>query len=170
MLQRREASPPRSSVVPSSARSPAFQAGSEVRPSGGLTVGRQSEGFPLDSRQPIRLTLTCWAQFCSIAFGGTDVSEELREPGEADSIDCHLQQIAMGTLICKAARQVGDDTTNEVTPAVCFSCDVGRIYREVGCDAVVPKIRFFPSRGGPEASLEALFCKIRKRPTTLEFQ
>ena len=36
------------------------------------------------------------------------------EPKDTDNIDCHLQQIGMGTLTCSAARQTGDKTTNEV--------------------------------------------------------
>jgi hypothetical protein len=74
----------------------------------------------------------------------------------------------MGTLICRAARQTGDKTTNEVDPTICFNCSAGKIFREVGCDAVLPKIRIYPYKGGP-FNVETLFCKIRKRKTTLDF-
>ena len=73
----------------------------------------------------------------------------------------------MGTLICRAAGH-GDKTTNEVTPAICFNCDAGRIYRELGCDAVTPRLRFLPYSGGVMPRLLGLFCRIRKRHTTLE--
>jgi hypothetical protein len=90
------------------------------------------------------------------------------EPSETDGIDCHLQQLGMGTLTCRAARQTGDKTTNEVDPTICFNCDAGKIYREVGCDAVTPKIRIWPHIGGGNYQVEALFCTIRKRNTTIK--
>ena len=90
-------------------------------------------------------------------------------PGENDLIDCHLQQVGMGTLLCRAARQTGDRTTNEVNPAICFNCPAGKVFRDVGCDAILPKIRIYPYIGGENASIENLFCKIRKRDTSLEY-
>ena len=89
------------------------------------------------------------------------------EPTENDRIDCHLQQVGMGTLTCRAARQTGDKTTNEVSPSICFNCDNGKIYRDVGCDAATPKIRIWGSGGG--FRIESIFCNIRKRETTLEY-
>jgi len=75
----------------------------------------------------------------------------------------------MGSLICRAARQTGDKTTNEVSPIICFNCDAGKVYRDVGCDAILPKIRIYPLMGGSSFQVESLFCKIRKRETTLEY-
>ena len=72
------------------------------------------------------------------------MSDKFVEPEENDSIDCHLQQVGMGSLICRAARQTGDKTTNEVSPTICFNCDAGKVYRNVGCDAILPKIRIYP--------------------------
>jgi len=89
------------------------------------------------------------------------------EPNENESIDCHLQQIGMGTLTCRAAKQTGDSTTNEVNPTICFNCDSGKIFREVGCDAATPKIRIWSNI--VDFQIESLFCKIRKRETTLEY-
>ena len=97
------------------------------------------------------------------------MSNGLPEPSEHDNVDCHLQQIGMGTLICRAARQTGDQTTNEVNPTICFNCEAGKIFREVGCDAVSPKLRIFPTMGQPHMRLEGLFCKIRRRETSLDF-
>lgn len=97
------------------------------------------------------------------------MSNQLQEPKENDNIDCHLQQVGMGTLICRAARQTGDKTTNEVNPTICFNCPAGKIYREVGCDAVLPKIRIYPYMRGASFNVETLFCKIRKRETTLDY-
>ncbi len=97
------------------------------------------------------------------------MSDQLLQPKEQDNIDCHLQQVGMGTLLCRAARQTGDKTTNEVNPTICFNCLAGKVYREVGCDAVLPKIRIYPYIGGQSFDVEQLFCKIRKRETTLDY-
>lgn len=104
---------------------------------------------------------------------GSRMRIELVEPGEDDSIDCHLQQVGMGSLVCRAAQQKGQQSsTNEVTPAVCFGCDVGRIFREVGCDAPLPRISVFQrswGNGQPVVEIERIFCKIRRRDTTLDY-
>jgi len=97
------------------------------------------------------------------------MEKEFIHPKEDDDISCHLQQIGMGTLLCRAARQTGDRTTNETNPIICFNCDAGKIFREVGCDAVTPKIRIYPFMGGQTFQIESLFCKIRKRETTLDY-
>lgn len=97
------------------------------------------------------------------------MSNQLQEPKENDNIGCHLQQVGMGTLICRAAQQTGDETTNEVDPTICFNCPAGKIFREVGCEAVLPKIRIYPYLGGASFNVETLFCKIRKRETTIDF-
>ena len=97
------------------------------------------------------------------------MGDQLLEPGETDSIECHLQQIGMGSLICRAAKQTGENTTNEVKEINCFNCETGKIFREVGCDAVTPKIRIYSHYGGARCDVETLFCKIRKRPTTLDY-
>lgn len=97
------------------------------------------------------------------------MEEELQEPTEDDDIRCHLQQIEMGGLVCRAARQTGDRTTNEVNPTMCFNCPAGKIFREVGCNTVSPKIRFYRRGRRIDPRLEALFCSIRKRNTILEY-
>lgn len=96
---------------------------------------------------------------------------KLIEPGEDESIDCHLQQVGMGSLLCRAARQTGEkNTTNEVSPAICFSCDVGKIYREVGCDAALPKITIRNwGRGMLNVEIDSILCKVRRRYTSLEY-
>ena len=97
------------------------------------------------------------------------MSNQLPGPKENDNIDCHLQRVGMGTLICRAAQQTGNRTTNEVNPTICFNCPAGKIFREVGCDVVIPKIRIYQYIGGYDSNVETLFCKIRKRETTLDF-
>lgn len=97
------------------------------------------------------------------------MAKQQLEPTENDSIDCHLQQVGMGTLICRAARQTGNKTTNEVNPTVCFNCPAGKVYREVGCDAILPKIYIWPIMGSTDVKVEKLFCRIRKRDTDLAY-
>ena len=94
---------------------------------------------------------------------------ELPGPSESDNIECHLQQIGMGGLICRAARRTGEHSTNEVDPTTCFNCAAGKIFREVGCDAVRPKLWIHHYCGEPSPSIQSLFCTIRKRETTLEY-
>ncbi len=94
----------------------------------------------------------------------------LMEPKETDNIDCHLQTIGMGGLICRAVRQTGEKTTNEVTPSICFNCEAGQIYREVGCDAATPKLHVYALQGKPYGlRIDNLFCNKRKRNTSLNF-
>ena len=94
----------------------------------------------------------------------------LPEPTENDNIDCHLQQVGMGHLICKAAKQTGSNTTNKTNPGVCFNCPTGKIYREIGCDAALPEIRLTPYMGNDlSVDWRTIFCRIRKRETTLEY-
>jgi hypothetical protein len=94
---------------------------------------------------------------------------EFVTPKEEDSIDCHLQQLGMGTLICRAARLTGDKTTNEVDAVLCYNCHAGKIFRDVGCDAVTPKIWIYKAMPSNAVRFESLFCNIRKRETTLEY-
>jgi HEPN domain-containing protein len=92
----------------------------------------------------------------------------MSELTDKDNIECHLQSIGMGTLICKAATQTGDHTTNEVSPETCFGCDAGKIYRELGCDAILPHIRIHSFYQGQQISIDQLLCKIKKRFTSYD--
>ncbi len=92
----------------------------------------------------------------------------MAELKDTDNIDCHLQNIGMGTLICKAAKQTGEHATNEVAPENCFGCNAGKIYRELGCDAVLPQIRIMQYMGEQAVQVEQLLCKIKKRFTTYD--
>lgn len=94
---------------------------------------------------------------------------EFPEPSETDSIACHFQQLGVGTLICSAAKQTGDGGTNETTPTVCFSCPVGKVSREVGCDAASSKVILKRYLDRVRVSFGDLFCKIRRRETTLDY-
>lgn len=97
--------------------------------------------------------------------------EKLMIPREEDDISCHLQQVGMGTLVCRAARLNARNSTNEVTPNVCFNCPAGRIFREIGCDSVLPKLQFlqYLDQRDPDVLIEQLFCKIRKRPIDIDY-
>jgi len=92
------------------------------------------------------------------------------EPKEEDDIDCHLQQIGIGSLICRGAQQTGrENSTNKVTPAICYNCSVGKIYREVGCDAPSCNVSIRYYSNNPHITLSEILCKIRRRYTTLEY-
>lgn len=52
---------------------------------------------------------------------------QIEVPSDTDDIGCHLQQVGMGSLICRAARQTGDKSTNEVNPTICFNCEAGKV-------------------------------------------
>lgn len=97
------------------------------------------------------------------------MAREFIEPSETDSIACHLQQLGVGALICRAAKQTGNGGSNETTPTVCFNCPTGKVYREVGCDAVSAKIHLSPHMGGVSVSFGDLFCKLRRRETSLDY-
>lgn len=94
------------------------------------------------------------------------MAKEMKEPSEKDDISCHLQDIGMGTLICRAAKQTGEHSTNEVNETICFNCPVGKVYREVGCDAITPNIRIYHFN---TFHINSLFCKIRKRTTDIDY-
>jgi len=94
---------------------------------------------------------------------------EPRVPDENESIACHFQSSIPGSLICKAARLIGQDSTNEVNASICAECPAGRIYREIGCDSISPKIRIFSYHGGSDAEVRGLFCSKRGRETTFEY-
>ena len=91
------------------------------------------------------------------------------EPKEEDDISCHLQQQGMGTLLCRAARQTGDGTTNEVDPALCFNCLAGQVYRDVGCDSVSPKIQIYQRQGGNYGVIHSMLCHRRNRETDIDY-
>jgi hypothetical protein len=87
-----------------------------------------------------------------------------REPSDDDDISCHLQQDGMGSLICLAA-PFGENETNTT---VCFNCPVGKVYREICCAAISPKILIPASKDvATSPYVEKLYCKTRHRDTTL---
>lgn len=94
---------------------------------------------------------------------------ELKIPKETDSCDCHFQQTGIGSLICTAARTNRRSSTNEVDTTTCFNCPVGQIYREVGCDAVSPKLQIIAFDQGNELLIDKLLCMKRKRETTIDY-
>ncbi len=95
------------------------------------------------------------------------MTDEKKGPSEQDDISCHLQEIGMGTLICRAAKQTGGEhNTNEVSAEICLECPVGKVYREVGCDAITPSIQIWRHNA---YHIHNLFCKIRRRDTNLDY-
>lgn len=90
------------------------------------------------------------------------------------NIDCPLQRTGMGNLLCRAAVTGRGSSTDEVDEEVCYNCDAGRIYRDIGCKEFTPKVVVFASQClGQKPSflhrLENIFCKKRMRSTTFEY-
>lgn len=96
------------------------------------------------------------------------MSTENNRVDEEYNFDCHLQRIGTGTLICSAARQNASNSTNGVDETICAECPAGRIFREVGCEAVSPKITIYRSLSGDHPDVDSLLCKTKRRKTTLE--
>ena len=97
------------------------------------------------------------------------MEEGERQLTDTDDISCHLQRDSMGGLVCRAAKPTGEHTTNEVSPEICFECDAGKVYREVGCDSISPRIRIWAFGGTPaKYQIDHLWCSLRRRYTTLD--
>jgi hypothetical protein len=94
--------------------------------------------------------------------------EKIIQPSDEDDISCHFQNEGTGTLICRAAKLTGQYSTNETNPTICFNCEVGKIFRNIGCDSVSPQLRITRADNCIIPRIGSLFCHIRKRSTTLE--
>jgi len=92
--------------------------------------------------------------------------KRMQEPTENDNTNCHLQKLGKGTLICQEAR----GPTNEVNRFICFNCDVGKNFREIGCCEVRPSsgTRLVEADGGNILVNGPLFCNHHKRETSLD--
>lgn len=94
-------------------------------------------------------------------------------PNDAD-ISCCFQETSRGIIKCSAARvsEMGD--TDRVTPEICYDCEAGKIYREVGCDQFTPDITVFSIQTHDSVGYEAisnvsgLNCGEKLRQTTLD--
>lgn len=93
-------------------------------------------------------------------------------PEDAD-ISCHFQEVTRGIIRCIAARESERGDTDRVTPETCYTCKVGLVYREVGCDQLSPDIIIHSLSTHdfgyqPLCAVTALHCGRRLRQTTLE--
>ena len=87
---------------------------------------------------------------------------------ESTEVSCHLQVVAMGGLKCRAAAGTSSSKTDDVTREMCMNCDVGKIYREIGCDVVTARITILRSLSGGYQDIDNIFCSLRKRDVDLE--
>lgn len=91
------------------------------------------------------------------------------------NIECPYQRVGMGSLVCRAAEITkGKDATNEVSEEVCYRCEAGKIFREIGCDQFSPKTWILQHAGMGAKDIihfevERIFCNRRKRETTYEY-
>lgn len=95
-------------------------------------------------------------------------------PDDAD-FSCHLQESSRGIIHCNVPPESLTGNTNRVTAEACYSCEAGKVYREVGCDQVMPDILIRSSRTHDQVvgydalvAVYGLNCARRLRPTTLE--
>lgn len=94
---------------------------------------------------------------------------------ENENIECPYQRIGMGYLRCRGANlSYRTSATDEVTEDICYKCNAGKIYREIGCDQFWPKTRIFASHtlGGMSHfhfDIERIFCNRRKRETNYDY-
>lgn len=87
---------------------------------------------------------------------------------EYGDISCQYQSFGEGGLVCTIAGEIGNRCTHRTSPKICANCDVGKIYREVGCDQHTAQMFILIVHGGISALKPKIFCKRRKRDTTLE--
>jgi len=99
----------------------------------------------------------------------TLMPDEPLQTDESDQVACHLQAIGMGGMKCRAAAATHSSKTDEVTREMCLNCEVGKVYREVGCDVITAKILILPTMGGGLRDVRNMFCSIRKRDVDLEY-
>ncbi|CVK32467.1 abortive infection family protein [Methanoculleus bourgensis] len=96
------------------------------------------------------------------------MSEYFEPPGDDADIACPFQVIGMGSLICRAANLTQKNATNKTSPEICYNCDAGKIYREVGCDAFTAELHIL-SLNASYYNVWRIFCTKRKRETTLDY-
>lgn len=91
------------------------------------------------------------------------------------NIDCQYQQQAMGPLVCKVAEwYTSRDSTNQVDDEICHKCEIGKIYRELGCEYISGQVTILQTGTLGAEDLKILgnvkpWCVLRKRKTTYEY-
>jgi hypothetical protein len=85
---------------------------------------------------------------------------------DGENIDCPFQANGRGSIICKCAVTSGN-CTNEASELICYKCDAGKIFREVGCDAFTAKI-YLAEGCSDTIHIESILCTKRRRQTTLD--
>ncbi len=98
------------------------------------------------------------------------MAKEYSEPTETDNVDCNFQKLGKGSLICGAAHRGSQHSTDETDAMVCFNCEAGKIFRDVGCDSASPQVHLMKyGGGGLSFDVRSILCKRRRRQTTLEY-
>jgi len=96
----------------------------------------------------------------------------MKVPDDID-IRCKFKQKGIGSFICSAAVHTGGTSTKMVWPEQCLVCEIGRVYRELGCEyisGIVGLIKVDTFRIVKSHMFEQhLFCDIRERETTFEY-
>ena len=87
---------------------------------------------------------------------------------EYGDISCPYQSFGEGGLVCTIAEKKGNSCTPRTSPKICANCDVGKIYREVGCDQHTGQTYHLTVMGGIIPTKPKIFCKRKKRDTKFE--
>ena len=85
---------------------------------------------------------------------------------DEENIECPFQAIGKGTLICKCSDISPDYTTNVTSPTLCSNCDIGKLYRDIGCDAFTANVIIIRGRE-KIIRVKSILCTKRKRETNL---
>lgn len=91
------------------------------------------------------------------------------------NIDCQYQRQAVGSLVCRAADTSWfKSSTNEPDERICHGCEIGKVFRELGCEnisgkIVIGEIRSIGSHGQKHVVETNLYCNLRRRPTSYSF-
>lgn len=94
-------------------------------------------------------------------------------PDDID-ISCQYQILAIGGLKCRAANITGNSLSNNCNDDICYKCEAGKIYRELGCKHISPKIWIHQSSSlniysNLHILHKELFCSLRKRETNYNY-
>lgn len=91
------------------------------------------------------------------------------------NIDCQFQRQGIGSLVCRAADTSWfKSSTNEPNEETCRDCEIGKIFRELGCEKisgkkVIGEIRSLGSRKQQHVVETKLYCNLRRRPTSYNY-
>jgi hypothetical protein len=91
------------------------------------------------------------------------------------NIDCQYQRQGVGSLVGRAADTSWfKSSTNEPNEEICRDCEIGKIFRELGCEKisgkkVIGEIRSLVGHRQQHVVETKLYCNLRRRPTSYNY-